>query len=538
MADERRPLSAVLDAGLRSLEPVDWMFAMLRAAAVLAVAIWAVFHPDLESMDRAVLAGVVALFTVYSAVVSVLGILRPGRIFKLARFTLVFDILFVEAVVLVTGGITKSLFYLGFFLVVPLYALHFGFRMGLYGALLAIVAYTAPAGAGVMRLPFLDSILKLGVFLSILFATGYLRRRQALASERLQRLTEEVEQKNRMLAHKTMAERNRIHELYALNKVGKLITSALDTRELFSHILAAVSTELHFKHFCLWIYDESSNALVLKAVQGLPQEAVDNVIVEPGAGVEGACLERGTPQLIHDLSKVEAFNYLDSYLPGAKCAMCVPVMIRRQCAGVVSVYSEHEDSFNEERLEVLSALGEQVAVALENSQLYSQMRYLTMQDGLTHLYNRRFFNDQIAIECERAEAGKGDFALLLVDVDHFKLVNDELGHLTGDEVLRQVAKVLLGRTRQTDFVCRYGGEEFAIILHNLDKRSARERAERLRKAVEAEVRAGSDSGARAVTISIGIAHYEPGMSQDKIIELADKGLYLAKERGRNRVEAA
>lgn len=160
--------------------------------------------------------------------------------------------------------------------------------------------------------------------------------------------------------------------------------------------------------------------------------------------------------------------------------------------------------------------------------------YLAQHDALTDLFNRRELNDALGREIARRDRNGGGFALLMVDVDHFKRYNDEFGHPAGDEVLRRLAATLVREARREDVVARIGGEEFCILLPGSGRDEAVQAAERLRRAVAAEALA---AGRVSVTISIGVAEHRAGESPDGLIDRADRALYRAKQSGRDRVEA-
>jgi diguanylate cyclase (GGDEF)-like protein len=165
-----------------------------------------------------------------------------------------------------------------------------------------------------------------------------------------------------------------------------------------------------------------------------------------------------------------------------------------------------------------------------------------MQDPLTGLYNRRHLEERLASELSGAQRHGRELSLLLVDVDHFKTVNDQYGHLAGDEALKMVAFVLRSVIRKEDVLARYGGEEFIVIARETGLGGARALAERMRKAVERSRCAwqGQDLGLTVsigVTVSIGLAEYVAGKSDREILEAADRALYLAKQAGRNKVVA-
>ncbi|CEK14292.1 PAS domain S-box/diguanylate cyclase (GGDEF) domain-containing protein [Chthonomonas calidirosea] len=161
----------------------------------------------------------------------------------------------------------------------------------------------------------------------------------------------------------------------------------------------------------------------------------------------------------------------------------------------------------------------------------ARLSTLATIDGLTGLKNHRAFQEQLEIEFRRARRYQLPLSLLMLDVDHFKLYNDTYGHLAGDEVLQHVARLLTLVARQTDFVCRYGGEEFAVILPNTPADGALALAERYRTTIASE-----NWSLRPITISIGAASLTPEIQcRAELIEKADRALYHSKQNGRNRV---
>ena len=167
-------------------------------------------------------------------------------------------------------------------------------------------------------------------------------------------------------------------------------------------------------------------------------------------------------------------------------------------------------------------------------QANGKLESLATHDGLTEAKNRRAFNEKLAEEWSRSQRYGTPLSLVMFDVDKFKSYNDNFGHQAGDEVLRILARTVMGLVRTTDFFARYGGEEFALILPNTDAEGAYILAERLRERVEK-----ANWKERPVTASFGVSSLEIGMtSGETLIEAADKALYLSKERGRNRVTQA
>lgn len=161
---------------------------------------------------------------------------------------------------------------------------------------------------------------------------------------------------------------------------------------------------------------------------------------------------------------------------------------------------------------------------------------LSILDGLTELYNHRYFHDLIAREVNRALRYPQVFILLMIDIDDFKGFNDKYGHLAGDCALREVAKVMLRTLRKVDLICRYGGEEFAVILPQTNIQGGKDVAERLRNIIEGmDIKDEKNTFLGKVTISVGVASFpENGQSKEDLMKAADAALYQAKSQGKNK----
>ena len=174
---------------------------------------------------------------------------------------------------------------------------------------------------------------------------------------------------------------------------------------------------------------------------------------------------------------------------------------------------------------------------LVKSRDFEQQYKLATTDGLTELYNHRYFQEQIRMQVEQAKRYSTNFSLIIIDIDFFKKFNDTFGHQSGDAVLRQVAQTLKKNVRSTDIVCRYGGEEMSIILPNTIKDEAFTTAQKIcNRVAEKKFKLIGDKET-GVTISLGVATFPfDGDTAQKIIEAADKKLYEAKNNGRNQVK--
>jgi diguanylate cyclase (GGDEF)-like protein len=188
-------------------------------------------------------------------------------------------------------------------------------------------------------------------------------------------------------------------------------------------------------------------------------------------------------------------------------------------------------------LEMLGIVTNMLSVALHNAKNFDQIKEMSYTDDMTGLHNYRFFSMRLKEEVARAARINSNLALLILDVDFFKNYNDTLGHPAGDEVLRQLSRILQSSLRDNDIVARYGGEEFAIILPSTDDKGALVLAERIRKKVEDHKFPNQEIQPNAtLTISIGIALYpENAVKKKDLVVAADRALYFAKEGGRNKV---
>jgi two-component system cell cycle response regulator len=220
---------------------------------------------------------------------------------------------------------------------------------------------------------------------------------------------------------------------------------------------------------------------------------------------------------------------------GAESLLVLPLTSADEVIGTLTLASQNRGRFRKDIREMLGVIANQVATSLQNAMMYRKMETMATTDGLTGLTNHRSFQERFGQLLERSARHGHKAAVLLCDVDHFKKVNDNYGHPIGDEVLRQVARVLKGAVRVIDIPARYGGEEFAVVLEATDLEGAMRLAERIREDV-GRLEIPTDKGPLSVTMSIGVAAFpDDSRDQAELIERADMALYHAKETGRNRV---
>jgi len=181
-------------------------------------------------------------------------------------------------------------------------------------------------------------------------------------------------------------------------------------------------------------------------------------------------------------------------------------------------------------------VAERISLAVANLQLREVLRHQSIQDPLTGLFNRRYLEESLDREVHRAARSQRNVSVAMLDIDHFKQFNDTFGHQSGDMLLREVALVIKARVRSGDLACRYGGEEFALILCETDATGARACVEKIRESVKQLTVNFRGQSLGPVTISAGIASF-PGHSDkpEELVHMADMALYRAKKEGRDRV---
>jgi len=324
-------------------------------------------------------------------------------------------------------------------------------------------------------------------------------------------------------------ERERARQLQAINAIAQQTTAVMELEDLLLRVCSVIQHAFQVPHVSLCLREEGD--LVLRAHEGTLTPCVpaggrlpadhhpwSEVLATSGTFIEKDL--RAAPEPIKLF--VEAVS-----------RMSIPLISFGQTLGVLMLHSDQPNAFRASELDSLESVADICASSIQNVHYVERIRQLSYLDGLTGIFNRRFFEMRILEEIERARRCDAGMAVVMVDIDQFKRLNDEFGHLLGDEVLRQVSSLFHQQLRKIDVVCRYGGEEFAILLTQTNAEHALGVAEKLRKLVESWQFPGVP---RTVTLSAGVAAFpDHGTSRDELIHAADTGLYAAKQSGRNQV---
>jgi len=327
----------------------------------------------------------------------------------------------------------------------------------------------------------------------------------------------------------------RLEELETLYEVARNLTTTLDLKEILSRISSLVAQRLHVPQFSIML-STPDGRLEVKAAYP-PGQGTEGVSFQWGEGACGAAALELKSIYLPDL---EADGAIFVRAPGHLehgSLLAVPMIHKDQLMGVLNFQRPEKAAFSAGEIDLLTAVADQAALAVKNAKLHAEMRSLSLTDALTGAPNRRRLFANMEMEIARAHRFGTQLSVLMIDVDHFKLLNDSAGHRAGDVVLRQLYELMSRMVRRVDTLARYGGEEFMLVLPQVPKAEACEVGEKLRRAVEAAVFPhGKTLPDGRLTISVGVANLPvDATTLERLADCADAALYASKRGGRNTV---
>ena len=338
---------------------------------------------------------------------------------------------------------------------------------------------------------------------------------------------------------RTVEERNdSIKEMKHLMDFSTLMREETRKDELIEHMAQVLKNIFDPDILAVLMLDKEKN--VLDVAFRDPPIPVDELIRAETILDPSLCrvMRTGHEHIVRDINRDPSCSCL-LYKIERGGYVCFPIIAGGATAGVVLMIKKREDHWgSEERLRLVSTYVGMAAAALHRVQLMDITRRAAVTDALTGVYNRRFFDEMLEKQLALARRHNEPLGLLIADLDRFKDFNDTYGHLAGDRLLQQVARILKNSIRSSDVLTRYGGEEFAIIMPATDITAILEKAEKIRQGVESTNFDDIVPGrSLKITISIGAASFpEHGTEYTDLVSAADKALYKAKRGGRNRVE--
>lgn len=330
--------------------------------------------------------------------------------------------------------------------------------------------------------------------------------------------------------------RKQNREITLRNELGDLLQSCLCIDEVGSIV----------DHYLPQLFPKSNGAVYLNTSTKTAMNAVavwgvtDHHIIRPEFVHEDCWgLRRGKPHCVDDSEATSLCDHVTLPLPAV--SICVPMIARTETIGLLHLEYAHLSDLDasgdsSEQTELAASVGALLAMAVANLRLSAALLEASIHDKLTGLHNRRYLETALPREIARSSREKRSLAILMLDVDHFKVFNDTHGHEAGDAVLRSLGLVLRESCRLGDTACRFGGEEFTVLLTDSGEAAAREWGNRLRRDLcEMKVRVGS-LVLPPVTVSIGLALYpDHGDNKESLLKAADVALYDAKRAGRDQL---
>lgn len=366
--------------------------------------------------------------------------------------------------------------------------------------------------------------------------TGYVKQYIGFDSD----ITEEMKTKELLEKALIQAEEARKEaeasavEAHTLREVGTIITSALDLETTIEAILDQAKNVIPYDTASVQILKDDHLTIIGGGGWKEPEKVLGLTFPVPGDNPNTTVIETKEPVIIKNVSANHSNFKRNTEEYWGESWIGIPLLMRNQAIGMMTFDKEEKDFFTPNHIKLGKTFASHVAVALENARIYEEVKELAAVDPLTGAQNRRsFFN--YALQQEKLYKRYGtEFSIIMMDIDFFKKVNDKLGHQTGDMVLKNLVIIIKNRLRDSDFLCRYGGEEFVILLPQSDEEDAYEIGERIRKAVKSNLKIKGKN--EIITVSIGCADLKGSESKDvdTLISIADKALYHAKSMGRDR----
>jgi diguanylate cyclase (GGDEF)-like protein len=323
----------------------------------------------------------------------------------------------------------------------------------------------------------------------------------------------------------------RVTELATLHAIGREIVSSLDPRRVYTIIERESRKILDVSVFSIALTAEDGRGLVnvyshdagRAGEEGGPIHVMEKWVLAEKRGL----------RILNGNDDLEKYDLVQSHAEEAfPSALVVPLIVEERVIGVLKVQSERKSAYDQHQLALLTTIAQQAAVAIENARNY---RMATI-DSLTGVFLRDYFFQRVEEEYVRAKRYRISFALIMIDLDGFKQINDDHGHMVGDLYLKKLGEEILSSLRAADMACRYGGDEFCLLLPETDLEGARIIAERLRTTIS-ELTLEIDGAYLRTTASIGVALFPDHAATNLtgLLKHADQALYRAKRQGKNRV---
>jgi diguanylate cyclase (GGDEF)-like protein len=329
--------------------------------------------------------------------------------------------------------------------------------------------------------------------------------------------------------------------LAILTDIVKTANSILEPRKVIELIMAKVQQLIPSEAWSMLMVDEEKQELTFELALGEKAKDMSGFRVKIGEGIAGWVAQTGKPTIVNDTARDPRFaRKFDTKTQfQTRSILCAPLISRGRTIGVVEIINKLGGRFTDSDLEILLTLVEPCAIAIENAILFQRAEQLTITDDLTKLFNSRYLNLYISREIKRCKRHGIPLSVIFLDLDGFKGVNDQYGHLAGSRTLTEVGLILSEAVRESDILARYGGDEFVVVLPETPASGALVIAERIRKAIENHRFLQAQGLTARISASFGIASYpDHALTPEGLIQKADQAMYRVKERDKNGIEVA
>jgi diguanylate cyclase (GGDEF)-like protein len=324
-----------------------------------------------------------------------------------------------------------------------------------------------------------------------------------------------------------------------LNKKNQDINSSI---LFYKNYIDNLSLKMDIKSKLINILKEIGNAenpdniikKLISSIKILFPDSKTEFILIPKSGIVSDVFLTKVPVFIPSVTKEVRYR-ISYFSEDEKSIIFLPLVCFSKVYGVLKVYSQKEDYFDMDDFRILEIIATTAAISIENISLFKTTQELALKDPLTGIYTRRAFEDKMDEEILVSARTKKPFSLAIIDIDHFKKINDTYGHQVGDEILKYMANMIKSSMREFDFIARYGGEEFALIMPQTDKKTALQVLRELTNLIK-NYPPVVDENIIKITVSIGVSEFPlEALSKSQIIRVADERLYKAKNEGRDKI---
>ena len=329
----------------------------------------------------------------------------------------------------------------------------------------------------------------------------------------------------------------RLLEIYALYNVSKTLNTGFETEQLLIKLIEDISKNMDIDRMMILLPDKKFTKLTVASHTGFTKEEIRRVKPNLYEGVYSLVASEGICRIIENVDTDVTVTEQDIFSSEIGSLVAVPLLRRGDVLGIICAFRNRPKQFGFSDLKLFNSVAEHLAVALENARLFEKTKEMAITDGLTNLYNKRFMLEKLESEIDRAARNEHDLSFLIMDIDNFKHYNDTNGHPAGDRLLKELASIIQDSIRKTDIACRYGGEEFVVILPETKKTDAKIVAEKLvKKIAEHPFEFAEKQPLGCISVSMGLAAYPSDASDvEALIIIGDNALYAAKTSGKNRV---